>query len=149
MKKTFSTLLAIVALAFTAPLFALDPHDAQSVTVREFSTITTTTPQTVDITSLTTHAVNSGTNSYIYTADLGYDVPSGGAVTFQLTQGTTPIATTLTKVSTTGHVVLTAEVESVATSTVVKLQAVAKYATTPIKVGKATLTIVGLAGATQ
>lgn len=145
MKKYLIALLVALAL----PAFALDPHDAQvsAVTAQSYTSVVGTL--TFTITSLTTHAVNSGTNSYFYYATVRYDVPSGQECSLQLTQGTTPIATTVTPISGRGDITLMTEVESVATSTVVKVQVVAKNPGDPISIQLATLMINGQAGATQ
>lgn len=146
MKKFLVPLLAVVLMAL--PVFALDPHDAQSVNVTNVNNVATTAPQTFTIATLTTHAVNSGTNSYICTANIAYEVPSGGQVSFQISKGGVAISAVRT-VSNGGHITITCEAESVATSSVITIQAVANNITDPVRVGSATLTILGLAGATQ
>lgn len=147
MKRYLLPLLPCLALA--SPLLALDPHDAQvsTVTAQNYNSITGTL--TFTITSLTSHAVNSGTNSYFYRAFVKYDVPLGGECSLQLAQGSTAIAATVTPISGEGFVALETEVESVAASTVINLQIVAKHAGDPMKIPRATLVIEGLAGATQ
>lgn len=152
MKTLRSTLLAFVAfaaLAISTPAFALDPHDAQVTSTTDYSTTTTTTPQTLTILTLTTHAVNAGTNSYLISADVSYEVPSGTPLYFQLANAGTAIAGTLVKVNNAGRISIHTEVENIAASVAITLQAVVKTSTTPVKIAQADLVINGQAGATQ
>ena len=152
--KRILPLLSLALFALTSPLMALDPHYVGSTTVREYSSQSSTSPATVTIASLTSVAVNSGTNSYFITATLsGYEVPSGGAVQFEITVDGTAIADSVITVSTTGNITLTGTIENIAVSKVIAVKAIATGGTTsypmPIYVKKATLSAVGLAGATQ
>lgn len=155
------------ALLFCLPLisFALDPHDAQitAITVPillQNSAAGATTYANLAGFSLTSHAVNSGTNSYIVDVDLEFVESSGAnnAVYFQLTSTisstTTAVASTVTGVGGRGHIHLMAELESIAVSTVFNVQQKFTYASNPgntgtVTVTAATMRIVGLAGNTQ
>lgn len=148
MKKYLLLLLASVSL-LTLPALALDPHDTQSTQVLAVNNVSTTTPQTFTIATLTTHAVNSGTNSYIYTADITYDTSLGSEVTLQIAQAGTAVTASQKPISGSGHVTIHGTAEAVAGSTAITIQAVVANTGVPIKIARATLVIVGLAGATQ
>ena len=146
----FKILSLVALLAFVLPAFALDPHDAQvSNVTTAASTTSTSAAQAVTVATLTTHAVNAGTNSYIIMAQVDFEAPSGGAVTLQLTNDGTAIAGTARLVSNQGGVTLMAEVENIAVSKAITIQAVIAPSGATFKVNKASLVINGQAGATQ
>lgn len=150
MKSFFSrSLLALALLGLPLVSFALDPHDAQSINALSTQGVTTTTPQTITLLTLTTHAVNSGTNSYFIWATVKFDLPLGGDYTLQLANAGTAIASTVIRISGQGYVTLMTEVESLAVSTALTLQVVCKNSGDPYKFPTATLMINGQAGATQ
>lgn len=146
--KKYLLLLASVAF-LSLPAMALDPHEVKSVLVTAVNNVSTTTPQTFTIATITTVGVNSGTNSYEYVADVTYDTSLGSEVTLQIAQAGTAVASSVKPVSGSGHVTLHGTAESVANSTAITIQAVVVNAGVPIKIPRATLVIVGLAGATQ
>lgn len=146
MKKFLAPLMAVVLMAF--PVFALDPHEAKTVTVSNVNNIATSANQVFTIATITVTGVNSGTNSYFMQADIAYEVPSGGQVSFQISKGGVAVSAVRT-VSNGGHLTISTTSENVANSAVLTIQATAANITDPVNVGKATLTVVGLAGATQ
>ncbi len=149
MKSILAFICALALISFSTPAFALDPHDAQVSHVSAQSVTSTTTAYSGTITSLTTVAVNSGTNSYLIFATVDYEAPSGGAVTLQLTNDGTAIAGASRVVSNSGSVTLMTEVEGIAASKVIALKALIAPSGATIKISKASLVINGQAGATQ
>lgn len=147
MKNRLLLLFAVFALAM--PVLALDPHEVKSTLVTAVNNTSTTTPQTFTIATITITGVNSGTNSYEYTADVTYDTSLGSETTLQIAQAGTAVASSVKPVSGTGHVTLHGTAESVANSTAITIQAVVVNAGVRINVPRATLVVVGLAGATQ
>jgi len=148
LKSIILTFVAALALMATPSVFALDPHEVKSTTTTAYSTTTTATPQTLTIATITLTGCNSGTNSYVFTANIDYDVPSGNAVSFQISKGGT-LQGTAVKVSNQGTVTISATAEAVADASVITIQAIGKTTGTPVNVSRATLTCVGAAGATQ
>lgn len=148
MKSKVLLFLAAFSL-LTLPALALDPHEVKSTLVTAVNNVSTTTPQTFTIATITLTGVNSGTNSYVYTANVTYDTSLGNEVTLQIAQAGTVVANSVKPVSGSGHVTLTGTAEGVANSTAITIQAIVTNAGVPINVSRATLTCVGLAGATQ
>src|ERR1700731_4297565 len=82
--KRFLSLLACMAV-LSLPALALDPHDAQTAAVTATTLpVSTSAAQVTSLLSLTSHAVNSGTNSYFVWANVRYSGPLGDAVHLQL-----------------------------------------------------------------
>lgn len=125
---------------------ALDPHDSQGVDLLNGIATTSITPAAV--LTLTSHAVNSGTNSYVVTALVDYYESAPGRIgTITLTVGTNTLVTKT--VGGGGSVTLRAEVESVAASTAVAIKYAAGGQGDKLQVAYAHLDIVGLAGVSQ
>jgi len=152
MKSRILSLLALATL-FLSPvaLYAIDPHDTQVSTVTAQNTTTTASPQTFTITSLTATGIGSGTNSYVISANVSYEVPSGPNCKIVLSKTVSAVRTELISVpiSIEGRTNIMTELESVANGTVFKVEIVANTSGTPIKVPQATLLIVGLDGTTS
>lgn len=145
-KSFILPLLAILALA--SPALALDPHDAQISVVTNTNILTSAGPQTVTLTTLTSRAVNSGTNSYFIRGIVKFNVPVNGPTTLRLLSGASTVLQSY-KLGGEGYAVIEAEVEGVPVSTVFSLQIVANNTGDTIKSAFASLAILGLAGATQ
>lgn len=164
--KLLNAILCASALLFAAlPAMALDPHDAQVTSLTAAlnlnnSASTATTYANVAGFTLTTHAVNSGTNSYLIDAWVTFAEGSqaANAVTVDLTTTVSSVTTEVpnTAISFGGSktVHFIAEVESLAVGNVVNLRV--KFANVAsgsnvntLAVQAGVLRIVGLAGATQ
>lgn len=151
-RLSLRSLSAVALLCLTLsgpPAYALDPHDAQSIQASQIQGVTSATPQTITLLTLTTHAVQAGVNSYFIWATVKFSVPLGGDYTLQLANGGTAIAATVVKIAGEGYVTLMTEVESIAASTAITLQTVCTLSGEPYKFPTATLVINGQAGNTQ
>lgn len=143
-------LLAAFVLSLSAPLYALDPHYAGTVTVVDQSYTSTAAAEADSITSLAPGTVNSGTNSFVITANVRFTAPLGDAVQLQLYKTvsgvTTVLPNTAIQIRGDGDIVITTELESVAASTTLGVSVLFNVAGLPVKIKKCTLTAVGLAG---
>lgn len=147
-------LLAAAFIAFVAtPAMALDPHYAGYSTVTNQSTLSSTANTTWTVTTLSPGTVNSGTNSFIITANVRYNAPLGNAVHVQLSKTvsstTTIFSDTVQDITGEGNLTITYTVENIAASTTLNLAVVIDNANVPVKITRATLAAVGLAGNTQ
>lgn len=150
--KTLRALFLAAALVLAVPAFALDPHDSQIASVSNVTLPVSPAAATVtSIVSLTSHAVNSGTNSYYVFGNVRYSGPLGNSVHIQLyktVSGTTTVLLTKT-IRGDGDIQLTTQLESVAASTTLGIAILQDVAGLPQKIDSAVVTILGLAGNTQ
>lgn len=142
-------LLACALLALAVPALAADQHEAYLVTNATNVVISSSTYTT--ILSITSKAVNTGTNSYILTAVIPYVESQGvdGNVSFELTAGSTVLQTWAVRGGP-GYIVLRAETESVASSTVLAVKAKCNNTNVTLTIPPgATFDDLGLSGNTQ
>lgn len=147
-------LLAAAFIAFVAtPAMALDPHYAGYSTVTNQSTLSSVANTTWTVTTLSPGTVNSGTNSFLITANVRFNAPLGNAVHVQLSKTvsstTTIFSDTVQDITGEGNLTITYAVENIAASTTLNLAVVIDNANVPVKITRATLAAIGLAGNTQ
>lgn len=149
LRHRFASLFVVCSLLLALPAVALDPHYAGTSTVTDQQFTSTVAAQTNSVTSLTPSTVNSGTNSFVLTANTRFTVPLGNAVHLQLYKTVSGVTTVLlTKtIRGDGDLNLTVTLESVAAATVVGVSVLMDVAGLPVQVRSCTFTAVGLAGA--
>lgn len=150
--KPIRSILLAVGLLLTAPLFALDPHYAGSITNQSLSFNSATAGETDNLAQLSPNTVNSGTNSFYIQANLKFDAPDGFAVHVQISKTvsstTTIFSDTVQNITGPGYLSITTEQENIAASTTIQVQVLFDVAGSRCGFGRVTLSAIGLAGST-